>query len=67
MKFNMKALLGVLDVMPGMKTYMGFLTMLGMLMCQGFGYHVFSAESWGTVATATGIFFKMGMDRKDKV
>ena len=56
--------LKLFDIFPGLKTYSGFVTLGGMLICQGFGFHQFAAEAWGGVITATMTFWKMGADRK---
>ena len=37
---------------------------MGMMGCQFFGYHQFSAEAWGMVGIGGATTFKMGLDRK---
>jgi len=51
---------------PGQKTYI--LLGIGMLMmvCQGLGYHHFSAEAWGMVGIGSAATWKMGQDRNKK-
>ena len=60
---NIKALIGMADVLPGMKTYITAAFAVGMIICQTIGYHVFSAEDWALVGVTGGVFMKMGMDR----
>lgn len=52
-----------IDIFPNYKTYSGFLFMIGMLLCEVFGYHKFSDEEWKAVGIVTGLAWKMGMDR----
>ena len=61
---NQERFLKLFDIFPGLKTYSGFVTLAGMLICQGFGFHQFPNEAWGGVITATLTFWKMGQDRK---
>ncbi len=66
MNLNVKKLYEALDILPGYKTYSTFLFMVGMFICQAMGYHMFSEAEWGMAAGATGLFAKMGQDRKPK-
>lgn len=66
MKITVTQVVQMLDVFPGAKTYGGSFTLIGMLMCQMFGYHTFSAEEFSLVGITTGVFYKMGQDRKAK-
>lgn len=61
---NVMALIKMMDVFPGAKTYMTAAFALSMMVCQMMGYHVFTPEAWGAVGVTGGIFYKMGQDRK---
>ena len=63
---KVKPIIAALDIMPGAKTYSSFLLLVGMFVCQSLGYHAFSPESWGLAGGATGLFAKMGSERKEK-
>ena len=63
---NIKALIGMADVMPGMKTYITAGFAVGMIICQSMGFHMFSPEEWALVGVTGGVFMKMGMDRGKK-
>lgn len=52
------------DIFPGLKTYASLITIFGMLICQGGGFHAFSGEAWGAAVTAVLTFWKLGQDRK---
>ena len=42
------SIIGFIDkAMPGYKTYVLMLVGCGMMVCQMWGYHHFSAEAWG--------------------
>ena len=56
-------LIQAIDIFPNYKTYCGFLFMVGMLMCEAFQYHKFSDVEWRSVAIATGLAWKIGLDR----
>lgn len=62
-KMNVVKLLQLIDVFPGQKTYMTGLFAIGMIICQMFGYHTFTAEAWTAVGVSGGIFWKMSVDR----
>jgi len=63
---NVVKLIGMIDVFPGQKTYATGLFAIGMILCQGLGYHTFTPEAWGAVGITSGIFWKMSQDRKAK-
>ncbi len=52
-----------LDIFPGKKTYGAVANLVGMLACQGFGFHTFTQEVWGAAVVAVFTFWKMGQDR----
>lgn len=62
---NKERFLKLFDIFPGLKTYSALTTVLGMLTCQGMGFHTFPNEAWGVAITAVLTFWKMGQDRKE--
>jgi len=61
------SIIGFIDkAMPGYKTYVLMLVGCGMMVCQMWGYHHFSAEAWGMLGIGGAATWKMGLDRKKK-
>ena len=60
-----KTIVALIDsTMAGSKTYCIMGLAMGMMGCQFFGYHQFSAEAWGMVGIGGATTFKMGLDRQ---
>ena len=62
-----KTIVTMIDsTMAGSKTYCIMGLAMGMMVCQAFGYHQFSSETWGMVGIGGATTWKMGMDRVKK-
>ncbi len=60
-----KTVIGLVDSMfPGQKTYILLGMSMLMMVCQGLGFHSFSAEVWGMMGIGGAATWKMGADRK---
>jgi hypothetical protein len=66
MKIDFNKALSVIDIVPGQKRTLTVLFALGMLVCQVGGFHQFTAEEWGAVGVAGGIFYHLKLIRDEK-